>query len=88
MISYGPDSYSYFGPDNAIIIGVRFDEYYMRDGQTIQEWDFENRNRDTEADTLVMLMQMNFNKQKNLKIKAIRYNDFSIDRIFTKQKGK
>lgn len=81
-INYGPESESFFAPNNAVVIGLRYDELYNI-GMTDDEWD---ELHDLQIDELINIMSL-FNEETKNKLSAphqiIMYNDFSIKKKIT-----
>lgn len=77
---YGPNSSNYMAPNNSIIIGIRYDDYYTGDF-TDEKWGIL---REKQLDFLDELKIKIVNEQKqklNNKLVIIHYDDFSIMNI-------
>lgn len=75
-INYGPDSSEYYKPSNAIIIGVRFDEYF---NSMAEDWPQKHLEQLEIINDLIEIIEKTA-KKLNLPVKVcvINYNDFSI----------
>lgn len=76
-INYGPDNPMYFAPNNALIIGVRYDDFNLN-GQTDEEWD---ANRNKQFYYLFELMENIENDGKNkfsAPVICIKYDEYSV----------
>lgn len=85
-INYGPDAYSFFKPDNAFIIGYRFDDYYKDDNTTDEEWVEQNNDRLFELELTEMGLNRVFKDKLLIPVCVQKYNDFSVNYIFDKKK--
>ena len=79
-VSYGPDNYDFYQDSKALVIGVRFNEYYMQEGETEAEWDKKYDNREFELDNITFPLKRTLD---NFEVKGVvvRYNDFSVDKL-------
>lgn len=76
-ISFGPDNKNFFCPANAIVMGVRYDDYYKMPGESSEKW-LERRNRSLQdIETLAIVMETRFKIFSGLPCCCIKYNDFS-----------
>ncbi len=76
-INYGPDNPMYYAPNDALIIGVRYDDFNLN-GQTGEEWD---ANRKKQFDYLFELMENIENDGKNklsALVTCIKYDEYSV----------
>ena len=83
-INYGPDSLQFYKPVNAIIIGMRFDDYYREQGIDSDEWASNYQKQLQDIDIIFSLMKREF-KKIGIPIEIIKYNNFSIKPIETEQ---
>ena len=88
-INYGPDTlmYMYCAPNNALIIGVRYDDFNLN-GQTDEEWD---ANRRKQLDYLFGLMENlenDSNNKVNIPVVCIKYDEYSIIKKEINKKNK
>ncbi len=85
-VSYGPDSYSFFQDSKALVIGFRFNEYYLEDNETEEEWDNKYDNREFELDNITFLLKKTLG---NFEVKGVvvRYDDFSVQRLKNTRNG-
>ncbi len=86
-VNYGPDNYQFYQDSKALIIGVRFDEYYLQNGETEEEWDKKYDNREMELDTITYCLKKSL---ENFEVKGsvVRYNDFSVKKLFNSNEEK
>ena len=86
-VNYGPDNYPFYQESNALIIGVRFNEYYLEDGETEEEWNRKYDNREFELDNIIFCLKKELEKFE-VKGSVVRYNDFSVNKLETEGKKK
>lgn len=77
-INYGPESPDYIVPNNSLIIGVRFDDYYVDEKQADEEWISNYNIKLSKLNILKDFMAKKFTKELNIPVDIIKYNDFSI----------
>ena len=58
-INYGPDNFQFYKPSDALIIGVRFDDYYKEPGETSEEWDSKYNDKLYELDVVKFCLSTN-----------------------------
>ena len=85
-INYGPDAYSFFKPDNALIIGYRFNDYYQDENTTNEKWVEDNNKRLFELELTEMGLNKLYKGKLQIPIYLQKYNDFSVEYIFDKKK--
>ncbi len=76
-ISYGPDNLRFYKPNNALIIAIRFDDYYKEVGETSEEWEAKYNDKLLELDMIKACLNSNL-KKSGIKSEVIIYNDFSV----------
>ena len=79
-INYGPDSLSFYKPNNALIIGVRFDNYYKSPLESDDEWNNKYNDRLYELEIIMKILSRKLEKFETLGY-VIEYNDFSIKNL-------
>lgn len=74
---YGPDSRNFFADNNAIVIGLRYDEF-AQNGLNDDEWDelHEQQLEFLESMTTRMNKSLNFNS--TVPIEILKYGEFSV----------
>lgn len=76
-VFYGPMSGDFLAPDNAIIIGIRYDDYQLLPGETEEDWVEQNNNRLQDTETVSSLLEVRIPMLTNTPTRAIKYNEFS-----------
>ena len=77
-IFYGPMTGAFLAPDNAIIIGIRYDDYQLLPGESEEDWLEANNNRLQDTETVISILETRMPMLTNTKTAAIKYNEFSI----------
>ncbi len=77
-ILFGPDNKNFMAPNNAIVVGIRFDDYQQIPGQKDEDWLEENNNRLQDVHTLSIIIESKLSRETGIPTVAIKYNDFSI----------
>ena len=80
-ISYGPDNLKFIKPNNSIIIGVRFDEFYKDSNDNSKTFKENYLLRENIVDTLIKIMKNELKNKIDCGIEIIRYNEFSVKEI-------
>ena len=79
LVNFGPsDSISYFAPANALVIGVRFDDYQDFDDD---DWADKNFAREQELEFALQYIESAISHKLNIDTKVIRYNDNTIKEL-------
>lgn len=88
-INYGPDDIKFFRPNNSLIIGVRYDNYYRKKDENDEEWEERRLSQIRFIDDLSAFVQSRINKEFALPVCIIKYNDYSIKKcnVFNKEGG-
>ncbi len=76
-VNYGPDNVPFYKSAHALIIGVRFDDYYLAANETEEEWNNKYPSREFELENITFCLEKSLEKFE-VKGYVIRYNDFSI----------
>lgn len=76
-VFYGPDNGNFIYPDNAIIFGIRYNDYYQLPGQSEEDWLEENNNRLQDVETLSTILETRMSKLTGVDCYAVKYNEFS-----------
>lgn len=77
-VFYGPDNGNFMYPDNAIIVGIRYDNYYQLPGESSDSWVEENNNRLQDVETLSTILETRMSKLTGVNCYAVKYNEFSV----------
>lgn len=79
FFNYGPNSKEYYHPTNAIVIGVRFDDYFDKDNPQWPKKYMEQLNTITNTN----LFLENYIKKLNLPVpvRIVKYDDYSVKKI-------
>ncbi len=75
---FGPDNKNFMAPNNAIVVGIRFDDYQKIPGQKDEDWLEENNNRLQDVHTLSIILESKLSRKTGIPTVAIKYNDFSV----------
>lgn len=88
-INYGPDDIKFFRPNNSLIIGVRYDNYYRKKDENDEDWEERRLSQIRFIDDLSAFVQSRINKKFVLPVYIIKYNDYSIKKcnVFNKEGG-
>ena len=74
---YGPNSSKFFADNNAIIIGVRYDEF-AENKLNDDEWDELHQQQVEFLESLITRMNKNLNSNSAVPIEILEYSEFSI----------
>lgn len=74
---YGPNSSNFFADNNAIIIGVRYDEF-AENNLNDDEWDELHQQQVEFLESLITRMNKNLNSNSAVPIEILEYSEFSI----------
>lgn len=77
-VFYGPDNGNFMYPDNAIIVGIRYDDYYQLPGESQEDWLEKNNNRLQDVETLSTILETRMSKLTGVDCYAVKYNEFSV----------
>ena len=77
--TYGPDSKNFAAPNNALVIGVRYDDFNLN-GLTDEKWKDLYFKQIDFLTKLVKNMEKQFNETIDIPVKIIKYTDFSVIR--------
>ena len=77
-INYGPDNYQFYQMDNALILGIRYDNYYRENNINDQEWEKESNDRELIVDIMIEMLSKTLKKNIEISSFVIKYNDFSV----------
>ena len=72
-VNYGSTAYRFFKPDNAFILGFRFDEYYLSEGETDKEWVEKNNARQFELELTEMGLNHLYKNKLAIPVCLIKY---------------
>lgn len=76
--NYGPDSKNFIKPNNALILGVRFDDYYIREDESQETWVNNNNIRLSRLIAISEMVEDSLSITLKIPVYVIKYNDFSI----------
>ena len=78
-INYGPsDHIQFYKPDNALVIGYRFNDYYQREDESEKEWIENNNKRQFELELKEMILTRKYENMLEIPICLQKYNIFSV----------
>ena len=77
-VFYGPDNGNFMYPNNAVIIGIRYDDYYQAEGESPEDWFEANNNRLQDVETHSIILETRMPKLAGVDCYAVKYNEFSI----------
>lgn len=77
-VFFGPMNGKFAAPENALVIGIRYDDYRQEPGQSDDKWMELNNGRLQDVETLSMIMEIRLSKATGVPTVPIKYNDFSI----------
>ena len=77
-VCYGPDSSNYLAPNNAIVIGIRYDDYEKLPGESADDWAEANNNRLHDIESLSTILEARLSREIGIPTYAIKYNEFSV----------
>lgn len=80
-VCYGEDLDKFLKPNNALIIGVRVDEFNKENNINDEIWIKKYREASYELDLIIDYLEFNLSKKINVPCFVIKYNDFSINKI-------
>lgn len=72
-VNYGSTAYRFIKPDNAFILGFRFDEYYLSERETDKEWVEKNNARQFEYELTEMGLRIIYKDKLKMPIYLIKY---------------
>jgi len=87
LINYGPESPQFFAPNNALVIGIRYDEFNYN-GMTDSEWDINYNNQLVFLEDVVTNLSKDIKKNFDDNTMVIKYDDFSIKKKNIELKNK
>lgn len=76
--NFGPASKNFIKPNNALILGVRFDEYYIEEGEPQETWVIRHNTRLSMLLNLCEMLEYTLSKDMQIPVSVIKYNEFSI----------
>lgn len=76
-INYGPISQSFFAPNDALIIGLRYDEYNSN-GMSDEEWDKNHDSQVAEINNLRKELALEVESKLSINCHLLQYDEFSI----------
>ena len=76
-VNYGPDNMAFYKSANALIIGIRFDDFYIRENETENEWFEKFPDREFELENITFFLE-NVLKDFEVNGYVIRYNDYCV----------
>lgn len=76
-INFGPESETFLAPNNALVIGIRYDEFNTN-GMTDKEWDCNYNKQLEELFGMMNNIELVANSKLNIPVRVIQYNEFSI----------
>lgn len=82
-VFYGPDNGNFMYPDNAVIVGIRYDDYYQAEGESPEDWFEANNNRLQDVETLSIILETRMSKLAGVDCYAVKYNEFSVKKKVT-----
>lgn len=74
---YGPNSTSFLAPNNALVIGVRYDEF-AENGLDDKSWDELHDKQALYLYQLMDSMRYNLGKKVSLPVAILKYNEYSV----------
>lgn len=74
---YGPDSDSFLARNDAIVIGMRYDEFY-ENGLSDSEWDKLHDKQLLYLYSLLNKMNVQLANNSDIPISVLKYNEFSV----------
>ncbi len=77
LTNFGPELPEYFAPMNALVIGLRYDEFYEGD-LSDEDWDVQYERQKEEIAKLISQLTNELSAKINIPVKVIPYNEFSI----------
>lgn len=76
-INFGPNSESFFAPNNSLVLGFRYDEFNTQ-GKTDEQWD-DNYNKQLEyINNIMNEAEDKLSKKLGIPVVIIKYDQFSI----------
>ena len=76
-INFGPDNQQYYAPNNAVVIGIRYDEFNLN-GLSDQEWDKLHEKQLDHLLDIISNLENNEILKSNLPLITIIYNEYSV----------
>lgn len=86
ITNYGP-SEEQFAQTNAIIIGLRYDRFYLENDVIQKDWNRQDDLRQLEFDFITKYMKNSFKKITSLNVVPIIYNDSSVKPLVVKSEN-
>ncbi len=80
-INFGPDNQQYYAPNNAVVIGIRYDEFNLN-GLSDQEWDKLHEKQLDHLLDIISNLENNEILKSNLPLITIIYNEYSVKKKF------
>ena len=77
LINYGPISPNFIAPNNALVIGVRYDDFNLN-GQSEKEWNENYEKQQEYLNRIINELENEIKKRLNIACRVIKYNEFSI----------
>lgn len=84
---YGVNSMSYAAPSHALVIGARYDEFIEND-LSDEEWSNLNRQQFMFLQPMYDRMEVLLEDKINMPVSVIKYNEYSVDKMFDKKSSK
>lgn len=78
FVNYGSDAVQFYRPINSLIIGFRFDDFYVEDNQADEMWNIMNDRRKEEVKNVFIQMQKELENKLDIPISIIQYDEFSV----------
>ena len=78
-VFYGPNSSNFSARNDSLIIGIRYDEYYLGN-LTDEEWDKQHDNQLMFLSELLQRVESSRNEEKDISFSIFMYDDFSTKR--------
>lgn len=78
-VPYGPTSSGFFAPNDAVVIGLNYDEFY-REGLDGKTWKEQNLKQREFLRNLIKQMEQKFMRKLDSDVRIIKYNKFSIEK--------
>lgn len=76
--NFGPDSIQFMAIDGSLIIGFRYDDYFISDNENDLLWNQKNNQREKEIHKIEAIINLEFKNKLPIPVRFIRYNDFSV----------
>ena len=82
-VSYGPNAFRFFAPNNAIVIGFRYDEF-ENNGMNDEQWAELNDKQRNYLSKLLEILKQESEGKLNIPISIIEYDDSSVESMTVK----